>query len=161
MAFVLQVLIIVPVTYLGGMIAILFAGNIVNLASLVGLISLLGVAARNGILLIEHYIYQATEEGMPFSEELIVHGSLNRITPMVMTSATTLLALIPLIMGAGKPGTEILYPLGITMFGGSLLSLIVEIMIRPGLFMVFGRRAIEREVLRFQKSRSVPLQTPA
>ncbi len=146
MAFVLQVLIIVPVTYLGGMIAILFAGNIVNLASLVGLISLLGVAARNGILLIEHYIYQATEEGMPFSEELIVHGSLNRITPMVMTSATTLLALIPLIMGAGKPGTEILYPLGITMFGGSLLSLIVEIMIRPGLFMLLGRKALLRAV---------------
>ena len=88
---------------------------------------------------------------MPFSEELNVHGSLNRITPMVMTSATTLLALIPLIMGAGKPGTEILYPLGITMFGGSLLSLIVEIMIRPGLFMLLGRKALEREALRYQQ----------
>jgi CzcA family heavy metal efflux pump len=151
MAFVLQVLIIVPVTYLGGMIAILLGGNVVNLASLVGLISLLGVAARNGILLIEHYIYQATEEGMPFSEELIVHGSLNRITPMVMTSATTLLALIPLILGAGKPGTEILYPLGITMFGGSLLSLVVEIMIRPGLFMLLGRKALVREAKRFKE----------
>ncbi len=155
MAFVLQILIIVPVTYLGGMIAILFTGNIVNLASLVGLISLLGVSARNGILLIEHYMYQATEENLPFSEELIVQGSLNRITPMVMTSATTLLALIPIIMGAGRPGTEILYPLGITIFGGSLLSLIVEIMIRPGLFMLLSRTALLRAVAKHKLEHGV------
>ncbi|TSC98993.1 MAG: multidrug transporter AcrB, partial [Candidatus Peregrinibacteria bacterium Greene1014_49] len=160
MAFVLQVLIIIPVTYLGAMIGILLTGNVVNLASLVGLISLLGLSARNGILLIEHWIYQATEEHVPFSEELVVKGSLNRITPMLMTSLTAMLALIPLILGAGEPGKEILSPLAVTMFGGLLLSLVVEIVIRPGLFMVLGRRAIEHEVLRFQENRSAPLQTP-
>ena len=155
LAFVSQVLIIIPVTYLGAMIGILLTGNVVNLASLVGLISLLGLSARNGILLIEHWIYQATEEHVPFSEELVVKGSLNRITPMLMTSLTAMLALIPLILGAGEPGKEILSPLAVTMFGGLLLSLVVEIVIRPGLFMVFGRKALEREVRNFKQKHGV------
>lgn len=151
MALVLQILIILPVTYLGAMIGIFLTGNVVNLASLVGLISLLGVSARNGILLIEHWIYQATEENMKFSPELIVQGSLHRITPMLMTSATTLLAVIPLMLGAGEPGNEILYPLGVTMFAGTLLSLAVEIVIRPGLFVLMGRKAMEREAKLFRE----------
>lgn len=150
-SFVIQVLIIIPVTYLGAMTAIFITGNVINLAHLVGLISLLGLAARNGLLLIEHWVHKATVDGIPFSEDLIVTGSLNRITPMLMTSLTAMLALIPLILGAGEPGKEILHPLAITMFGGLLVSLVVEMVVHPGLFCLLGRKALIRAAAKYKR----------
>ncbi len=150
-SFVIQVLIIIPVTYLGAMTAIFITGNVIDLAHLVGLISLLGLAARNGLLLIEHWVHKATEEGIPFSEDLIVMGSLNRITPMLMTSLTAMLALIPLILGAGEPGKEILHPLAVTMFGGLLVSLVVEMVVHPGLFYLLGRKALIRAAAKYKR----------
>lgn len=145
-SFVIQVLINVPVTYAGALIAVLFTGNVINLASLVGLISILGLAARNGILLIEHWLYKATEEGEVFGEELIVSGSLNRLSPMLMTSLTSMLALLPLLWNPDQPGKEILYPLAVTTFGGLLTSLLVEVLIRPGMFAMFGQKPLETAV---------------
>lgn len=147
-SFVFQVLINVPVTYLGAMIAIALTGNVISLASLVGLISLLGLAARNGILLIEHWLYKAVEEGEPFGEELIVNGSLNRLTPMLITSLSAVLALLPLLLAPDKPGLEMLYPISVTIFGGVLASTIVEIIIRPGMFKLFGKKPLEKAVQR-------------
>lgn len=150
-SFVVQVLINVPVTYAGAMIAVLLTGNIINLAGLVGLISILGLAARNGILLIEHWLYKATQEGEPFGEELIVSGSLNRLSPMLMTSLTSMLALLPLLWNPDQPGKEILYPLAVTTFGGLLTSLLVEVLIRPGMFALFGKKPLEAAVHKFHK----------
>jgi len=143
-SFVLQVLANIPVTYLGAMIGVLLTGNVISLASLVGLISILGLAARNGILLIEHWLHLAIEDGIPFGEELIVRGSLNRLVPMLMTSLTSMLALIPLLMSPDAPGKELLYPLAVTTFGGLLVSAIVEIIIRPGMFKLFGEKPLEQ-----------------
>ena len=150
-SFVVQVLINVPVTYAGAMIAVLLTGNVINLASLVGLISILGLAARNGILLIEHWLYKATEEGEPFGEDLIVSGSLNRLSPMLMTSLTSMLALLPLLWNPDQPGKEILYPLAVTTFGGLLTSLLVEILIRPGMFALFGEKPLKAAVHKFHR----------
>ena len=151
-SFVTQVLANIPVTYFGAMIAVLLTGNVISLASLVGLISILGLAARNGILLIEYWLALAVEGGMPFGEELIVKGSLNRLVPMLMTSLTSMLALIPLLMTPDAPGKELLYPLAVTTFGGLLVSTIVEIVIRPGMFKMFGEKptklAVERARLK-------------
>lgn len=155
-SLVFQVLINVPVTYLGAMIAIALTGNVISLASLVGLISLLGLAARNGILLIEHWLYKATEEGVPFGEELIVMGSLNRLTPMLITSLSAMLALLPLLFAPDKPGLEMLYPISVSIFGGILASTLVEIVIRPGMFMLLGRKPLEKAAQRHTTKR--PLQ---
>ncbi|PIR53796.1 CusA/CzcA family heavy metal efflux RND transporter [Candidatus Peregrinibacteria bacterium CG10_big_fil_rev_8_21_14_0_10_42_8] len=150
-SLVTQVLINVPVTYAGAMLFVLFTGNVINLAGLVGLISILGLAARNGILLIEHWIFKATEEGEPFGEELIVSGALNRLSPMLMTSLTSMLALLPLLWNPDQPGKEILYPLAVTTFGGLLTSLFVEVLIRPGMFALFGQKPLEQAVAKFHK----------
>lgn len=136
----------VPVVYLGAMIAIFLTDNVISLASLVGLIAIFGLAARNGILLIERWIYMATDEKIPFGEEMIVSGSLSRITPMLMTALTSMLALFPLILAADEPGKEILYPLSVVMFGGLLTSTLVEIIIRPGMFALFGKKVVEKAI---------------
>jgi HME family heavy-metal exporter len=151
-SFVLQILANIPVTYLGAMIGVLLTGNVISLASLVGLISILGLAARNGILLIEYWLYQATEEGIPFGEELIVRGSLNRLVPMLMTALTSILALIPLLLSPDQPGKELLYPLAVTTFGGLIVSTLVEIIIRPGMFKMFGEKPLLKAVERFKKN---------
>ena len=149
-SFVFQVLVNIPVTYAGAMFAVLITGNVINLAGLVGLISILGLASRNGILLIEHWIFKATEEGEPFGEELIVSGSLNRLSPMLITSLTSMLALLPLLWNANQPGKEILYPLAVTTFGGLLVSLVVEVMIRPGMFALLGEKPLKRAVEQYK-----------
>lgn len=151
-SFVFQILANVPVTYLGGMIAIFITGNVISLASLVGLISLLGLAARNGILLIEHWLHMATEEGMPFNEDLIVKGSLNRLVPMLMTALSAQLALIPLLLAADEPGKELLYPLAVATFGGLFFSTFVEIIVRPGMFKMFGEKPLLKAVERYKQS---------
>jgi CzcA family heavy metal efflux pump len=145
-SFVSQVLANIPVTYLGAMIGVLLTGNVISLASLVGLISILGLAARNGILLIEYWIHLAVEEGMPFGEELILKGSLNRLIPMLMTSLTSMLALIPLLMTPDAPGKELLYPLAVTTFGGLFVSTLVEIIVRPGMFKMFGEKPLKKMI---------------
>ncbi len=152
-SLVAQVLINVPVTYAGAMLFVLFTGNVINLAGLVGLISILGLAARNGILLIEHWIFKATEEGEKFGEELITSGALNRLSPMLMTSLTSMLALLPLLWNPDQPGKEILYPLAVTTFGGLLTSLFVEVMIRPGMFALFGQKPLEAAVVKFNATK--------
>jgi CzcA family heavy metal efflux pump len=159
-SFVIQVLINVPVTYAGALIAVLLTGNVINLASLVGLISILGLAARNGILLIEHWVYKATEEGEPFGEDLIVSGALNRLSPMLMTSLTSMLALLPLLWNPDQPGKEILYPLAVTTFGGLLTSLFVEVLIRPGMFAMFGQKPLEKAVHKFHKEQAEAFALP-
>jgi Cu/Ag efflux pump CusA len=159
-SFVVQVLITIPVAYAGAMIAVLFTGNVINLAGLVGLISVLGLAARNGILLIEHWLFKATEEGLPFGEELIVSGSLNRLSPMLMTSLTSMLGLLPLLWNPDQPGKEMLYPLAVTTFGGLLTSLLVEVLIRPGMFALFGKKPLERAVHKFHREQAETFALP-
>jgi HME family heavy-metal exporter len=113
---------------------------------MIGFITLTGIAARNGILKISHYINLAIHEGMPFGRELIVRGSLERMTPVLMTALSAGVALIPLMIGADDPGKEILHPVAVTIFGGLVTSTLLDALLTPVLFLRYGRGALERLV---------------
>ncbi len=109
----------VPLALIGSVAALWWAGQPLSVASMVGFITLTGIATRNGILKISHYINLAIQEDMPFGRDLVIRGSLERLTPVLMTALSAGVALIPLMLGADAPGKEILHPVAITIFGAS------------------------------------------
>jgi len=136
----------VPLALIGSVAALWIAGQPLSVASMIGFITLTGIAARNGILKISHYINLALHEGMPFGPELIVRGSLERLTPVLMTALSAGVALIPLMIGADAPGKEILSPVAITIFGGLISSTLLDTFLTPVLFLRYGRKSVERLV---------------
>ncbi|MFO0819247.1 MAG: efflux RND transporter permease subunit [Pirellulales bacterium] len=135
---VLQILNALPTAFVGGVLALTITGQSLTVASLVGFISLGGIAVRNGILLVTHYFHLMREEGESFSEEMVLRGSLERLAPVLMTALTAGIGLIPLVLGGDEPGREILYPVATVILGGLLTSTFCEFLIHPGLFWVFS-----------------------
>ncbi len=129
---VLQILIALPIAFAGGVAALILTGQTLTVASMVGFVSLGGIAARNGILLIETYLAR-TVEGQS-TQEAIISGSLDRLAPVLMTALTTGIGLIPLVLGGHLPGKEILFPVATVIVGGLATSTIAEFLIRPGLY---------------------------
>jgi HME family heavy-metal exporter len=113
---------------------------------MVGFIALTGIAARNGIMMISHYLHLMREEGMPFGREMIVRGTQERVVPVLMTALTAGLALFPLLLGADQPGKEILHPVAVVIFCGLFTSTLLDLIVRPLVFWQYGRRAAERLV---------------
>jgi HME family heavy-metal exporter len=109
-----------------------------------GALTLTGIAARNGILKISHYINLAIHEGMPFGRELVVRGSLERLTPVLMTALAAGVALVPLLIDPSAPGKEILHPVAVTIFGGLISATLLDSFLTPVLFLRFGRKPLER-----------------
>lgn len=141
---VLQILNALPTAFIGGVLALVITNQDLTVASLVGFISLGGIAVRNGILLVTHYIHLIKEENAEFSQETILRGSLERLAPVLMTALTAGIALVPLVLGGQEPGREILYPVATVILGGLFTSTFCEFLIHPGLFWRFsGRDAIE------------------
>lgn len=140
----LQVLVCVPAAFIGGVGFMHLTGQNISVASLVGFVSLAGIATRNGILLVAHYLHLMRTEKVPVSEELLVRAGRERAAPVVMTALTTGMGLLPLLLSAGETGREILYPIATVVIGGLITSTIFEFLLRPALFWVFGRRAAER-----------------
>lgn len=138
---VLQLLIAMPAAFAGGVAALILTGQTLSVASMVGFISLGGIAARNGILLVEHYISLYSKHG--FTQDMILQGSLERLAPVLMTALTTGIGLVPLVVGGSLPGKEILYPVATVIVGGLITSTLCEFFIRPGLFWWLSRRATE------------------
>ena len=103
-----------------------------------------GIAARNGILKISHYINLALQEGMPFGRELVVRGSLERLTPVLMTALSAGVALVPLLIDAATPGKEILHPVAVTIFGGLISATLLDTFLTPVLFLRYGEKHLER-----------------
>lgn len=139
---VLQILVALPAAFVGGVAALILTGQTLSVAAMVGFISLGGIAARNGILLVSHYIDLYRERG--FTKEMILHGSLERLAPVLMTALTTALGVIPLVLAGHLPGKEVLYPVATVILGGLITSTACEYLLRPGLFWFFTRRKIEQ-----------------
>ncbi len=138
---VLQVLNALPTAFIGGMLALQFTGQDLNIAALVGFVSLGGIAVRNGVLLVTHYIHLMKEEHESFSKEMILRGSLERLAPVLMTALTAGIALLPLVWGGQEPGREILYPVATVILGGLFTSTFCEFLLHPGLFWKFSGKA--------------------
>ena len=134
-SLVSQILVALPIAFVGGVFALQITNQDLSVAAMVGFISLGGIAVRNGLLLVSTYLSRALENGM--TEDVVVQGSLDRVAPVLMTSLTTGLALVPLMIGGDQPGKEILYPVATVILGGLVTSTICEFLIRPGMFWHF------------------------
>jgi HME family heavy-metal exporter len=137
----------VPMALVGSVLALAIAGQTLSVASMVGFITLAGIAARNGILKISHYLNLVLHEGEQFDEHMIVRGSLERLVPVLMTALSAAFALLPLMIDADTPGKEILHPVAITIFGGLVTSTLMDSLLTPLLFRRYGREAVERLTL--------------
>ena len=140
----LQILNAVPTAFIGGVIALIVTHQTLTVASLVGFVSLGGIAVRNGILLVTHYFHLMKEEGQPFAKETVLRGSLERLAPVLMTALTAGIGLVPLVVGGQKPGLEILYPVSTVILGGLITSTFCEFLIHPGIFWTFSGKDAER-----------------
>jgi HME family heavy-metal exporter len=129
---------------IGSVAALWLAGQPLSVASMIGFITLTGIAARNGILKISHTINLSLQEGMPWGPELVVRGSLERLTPVLMTALSAGVALVPLLIDASTPGKEILHPVAVTIFGGLISATLLDAFLTPILFLKFGQAPIER-----------------
>ncbi|MFN0164188.1 MAG: efflux RND transporter permease subunit [Burkholderiales bacterium] len=134
----------IPLALIGAVAAMWIAGVQLSVASLVGFITLAGIATRNGILKISHYINLCRFEGETFGQAMIVRGSLERLTPVLMTSLVAAFALTPLLLASDAPGKEILHPVAVVIFGGLVSSTILDTVLTPLLFWRFGAKPLGR-----------------
>jgi CzcA family heavy metal efflux pump len=137
-----QVLTCVPMAFTGGVAFLLLTGQNFSVAALVGFVSLAGIATRNGILLVSHYLNLA-KHGEPVDPALLIRAGQERAAPVVMTALTTGVGLLPLLLSAGETGREILYPVATVVIGGLLTSTLFEFLLRPALFWTLGRKVVE------------------
>jgi CzcA family heavy metal efflux pump len=134
----------IPLALIGSVVAMWIAGVSLSVATMVGFITLAGIATRNGILKISHCINLCRFEGESFSQAMIVRGSLERLTPVLMTALVAAFALTPLLLAGDAPGKEILHPVAVVIFGGLISATLLDTLLTPLLFWLFGREATER-----------------
>ena len=134
----------IPMALIGSVIAMWIAGVTLSVASLVGFVTLTGIATRNGILKVSHYINLCKHEGERFGQPMIVRGSLERLTPVLMTALVAALALVPLLLAADAPGKEILHPVAVVIFGGLVSSTLLDSWLTPLMFWRYGQPPLER-----------------
>jgi CzcA family heavy metal efflux pump len=129
-----------PFALVGGVLAAYGSGGVVSMGSLVGFLTVFGIAARNGILLINHFQHLERVEGEPFGAALVIRGARERLAPIVMTALATALALVPLVISGEIPGAEIEYPMAIVILGGLLTSTLLNLFLVPAAYLRFARR---------------------
>ena len=133
-----------PIALVGGILAAWAGGGTISLGSLVGFFTVFGIAARNGILLINHWQHLERDEGMEFGPALVLRGARERLSPILMTSLATGLALVPLVVLGSRPGHEIEHPLAVVVLGGLATSTLLNLLVLPSLYLRFGRSRRER-----------------
>jgi CzcA family heavy metal efflux pump len=136
--------VMLPFALVGGVLAALMTGGLISLGSMVGFLTVFGIAARNGILLINHYQHLEEEEGEPFGPELVLRGSRERLAPILMTALATGLALLPLVMSGEIPGAEIEYPMAIVILGGLITSTLLNLFLLPALYLRIRTLRLDR-----------------
>jgi CzcA family heavy metal efflux pump len=142
-----------PMALVGGVLAAFIGGGIISLGSLVGFFTVLGIVARNGIMMVSHYKHLEDHEGMTFGPELVARGSRERLAPILMTALTTGLALVPLVITGEIPGQEIEYPMAIVILGGLITTTLLNLFVLPSLYLRFGKSSIfTRRGLRFGRA---------
>jgi len=141
--FALQVLVALPTAFLGAVTALVLTDQTLTVAAMVGFISLCGIASRNGILLLNHYLHLVEHEGEGLTREMVVRAGQERLAPVLMTALTSGIGLFPLALSAGEPGKELLYPIATVIIGGLITSTLAEFAVRPALFWAFGRGAAQ------------------
>ena len=134
----------IPLALIGSVAAMWLAGVSLSVASMVGFITLAGIATRNGILKVSHYINLCKFEGEVFGQPMVVRGSLERLTPVLMTALVAAFALTPLLLAADAPGKEILHPVAVVIFGGLVSSTLLDTLLTPVMFWLFGESATRR-----------------
>jgi Cu/Ag efflux pump CusA len=135
----LLVALTIPFALVGGVFAVTISTGVVSLGSMVGFVTVLGIAARNGIMLVSHFRHLEAEEGVPFGVGLVLRGAEERLAPILMTALATGLALLPLALTGNKPGQEIEFPLAVVILGGLITSTLLNLFLLPPLYALFGR----------------------
>ncbi len=141
--YVLQILLAIPVAFGGGLIFSYIKLDTLSVASMIGMIALAGIAARNSIMMISHYVHLMKNEGEVFGSKMIIRATLERVNPILMTALTASFALLPLLSQANGEGKELLYPVSIMIIGGLISSTLLSFLITPASFMLFGKNEKE------------------
>jgi CzcA family heavy metal efflux pump len=133
-----------PLALIGGVVGNDIAGGVISIGSMVGFFTVLGIVARNGIMMISHFQHLETVEGMEFGPALVIRGAKERIAPIMMTALTTALALVPLIAAGNIAGQEIEYPMGVVILGGLISSTVLNLFVVPSLYLRFAKSIVRR-----------------
>lgn len=141
-----QIMLNIPLALIGSILAILLSDRTISIASMVAFVTLCGIASRNGIMMISHYLHLMAHEGEKFSKEMVIRGSLERLVPVLMTALAAILGLIPLVLSRGAPGKEILHPVAVVIVGGLFSSTILDMWVTPAVFYRYGRESAEKYV---------------
>lgn len=152
----LQIMINIPLALVGSVVAVYLTEKTLSVATLIGFITLCGIASRNGILLISHYLHLVQEEKESFGKSMILRGSLERLVPVSMTALSAILALLPIAFSRGEPGREILYPVAVVIIGGLISSTLLDFLVTPAIFYKFGKRSAERWIRSANQDRIQP-----
>lgn len=134
----------IPLALVGAVIGLWLSGQPLSVAAMVGFVTLAGISVRNGILKVSHYINLMRLEGENFDQKMIVRGSLERLSPVLMTALVTAFALAPLLFEAERPGTEVLHPVAVVIFSGLISSTLLDTFLTPAMFWLFGRKPAEK-----------------
>jgi Cu/Ag efflux pump CusA len=144
--FAFQVLFDIPLALVGGLVFTYFKLNNISIATLVGFIAVAGVAARNSIMLLSHYLHLMQHEGEGFTKAMVIRGTKERLVPVLMTALSAGIGLIPLVLAADQPGKEILHPVAVVIVGGLITSTLLGLGVTPTVFYTFGRKAAQKAI---------------
>lgn len=144
--FAFQVLFDIPLALVGGLVLTWVMLNNISIATLVGFIAVAGVAARNSIMLLSHYLHLMQHEGEGFTKAMVIRGTQERLVPVLMTALSAGIGLIPLVLAADQPGKEILHPVAVVIVGGLVTSTLLGLAVTPTVFYTFGRKAAEKAI---------------
>ena len=138
---------LLPVSLVGGVLVVALTGGLLSLGSLIGFLTVFGIAARNGILMINHFQHLEREEGVPFGRDLVMRGASERLAPIMMTALATGLAIVPLAVAGSIPGHEIEHPMALVILGGLFTATLLNLFIIPSLYLRFGKSKKERQAV--------------